>query len=228
MALAKMRAVGNMDELEKIMESSGPIVRDMSRGMEKPMRDIGTMCKYLVLQYMTTARVMQYIGADGISEEVFDYDPTSLIPSHLPGESPDEASPSSRIARARNLADNLRFLIRPNTLHEMAQMTFKLGLIQLKKAGAKIDSETLVEPWGVPNYGSFEGNTVLEKFQSEQEQDLLYAAKLQLIGASAGLGQPPGAAAPGKQPEGRPSTDAAPPALKQKDGGARSTITTSK
>jgi hypothetical protein len=225
--LGKMRAVGSMDEIEKIMEANGPIVEDMSRSMEPPMRDIGNMVKYLVLQYMNTPRVMQYVGLDGISPEVFDYDPTKLIPSHIPGESPDQPSATSAITRARNFADNLRFLIMPNTLHEMAQMTFKLGLVQLKKAGAKIDSETLVEPWGIANYGTFEGNTVLEKFHTEQEQDLEFAARMQAIGAAAGLGQPPGAAAPGKKPEGRPSTDAKPPELKSKEGGARSTISTS-
>jgi len=226
-ALAKLRAIGSMDDIEKIMEANGPIVEEMSRSMEPPMRDIGSMVKYLVLQYMNTPRVMQYVGLDGISPEVFDYDPATLIPSHMPGEDPERASAASTISRARNFADNLRFLIMPNTLHEMGQMTFKLGLVQLKKAGAKIDSETLVEPWGVPNYGTFEGNTVLEKFHSEQEADLEYAARLQAIGASVGLGQPPGAAGPGKQPEGRPATNAKPPEIKSKEGGARSTISTS-
>jgi hypothetical protein len=225
--LAKMRAVGSMDEIEKIMEANGPIVEEMSRSMEAPMRDLGNMVKYLILQYMNVPRVMQYIGADGVSEEVFDYDPTSLIPSHMPGESPDEASPSSRIARARNLADNLRFLIKPNTLHEMAQMTYKLGLLQLKGKGVKIDSGTVADAWNIPNYGGYEGNTVIDKFHAEQEDDLQYAARLQAIGAAAGLGQPPGAAAPGKQPEGRPATNAKPPQIKEKEGGARSTISTS-
>jgi hypothetical protein len=239
MALARMRAVGSMDELEKVMEATGPIIEGMSRAMEPPMRDLGVMIKYLILQYYTTTRVMQIVGADGVTPAVFDYDPTKLVPSHMPSENVDGPSPTPAIIRARTFADNLRFFILPNSLHEMTQMTMKLGLIQLKKAGVKIDSQTIAEAWQVPNYGDFDGNTVVERWKSEQEADLEFAAKLAMIKAALGgdaggqdsggvPGQPPGAAAPGKNAEGRPNANTAPAKLEQKDGGARSTISTSK
>jgi hypothetical protein len=241
-ALAKARAVGSVEQLEKIMELQGPIVADMSRSMEPPMRDLGNMVKYLVAQYFTTPRLMQYVGADNISQEVFDYDPASIIPSHLPGENPDQSSPSSKIQRARVFVDNLRFFILPNSLHEYHQMEMKLGLIQLKKSGVKISSQTIAEAWLVNNYGSFDGNTEIEKWQSEQEMDLTFAARLEAIkgelagelpampGAPAAPGQPPpGAPGPnGAAPEGRPPTYSAPFKLASKDGGVRSTITSSK
>jgi len=107
-------------------------------------------------------------------------------------------------------------------------MVQKLGLIQLRKAGIKISSQTIAESWDIPNYGEFEGNTEIAKFESEQEHDLEFAARMQAIGASVGLGQPPGGGANGKKPEGRPPSGGAAPALKSKDGGARSTITESK
>jgi hypothetical protein len=228
MALAKMRSVGSMDELEKVVEATGPIVEEMSRSMEPPMRDIGVMVKYLILQYMSTPRIMQYVGEDGISPEVFDYDPNTLVPSHLPGENPDQPAQSSKLQRARTFADNLRFFILPNSLHEMSQMVMKLGLIQLKKSGVMIDSQTIAEAWAVPNYGEIEGNTVIEKFWAEQELQLVHMARAKELGEAAGL-VPPGAPGPGgKQPEGRPPTGNAAPALKSKEGGARSTITESK
>lgn len=241
-ALAKARAVGSVEQLEKIMELQGPIVADMSRSMEPPMRDLGNMVKYLVAQYFTTPRLMQYVGADGVSQEVFDYDPASIIPSHMPGDNPEQASPSSKIQRARVFVDNLRFFILPNSLHEYHQMEMKLGLIQLKKAGVKISSQTIAEAWLINNYGTFSGNTEIEKWQSEQEMDLEFAARLEAIkgslagdlpappGAPAAPGQPPpGAPGPnGAAPEGRPPTFSAPFALKSKDGGTRSTITSSK
>jgi hypothetical protein len=229
-ALAKMRSVGSMDELEKVIEAQGPIIESMSRTMEPPMRDIGVMVKYLVLQYMNTARVMQYIGADNVSSEIFDYDPSSIIPSHMHGEDPSRGdSAYTKIQRARIFADNLRFFIMPNSLHEMSQMVMKLGLIQLRKAGIKISSQTIAEAWSVPNYGDFEGTTEIEKWRSEQEEDLEFMARMQAIGAALGGNLPPGAAGPGKpNPEGRPPSGNAPPALKQKEGGARSTITESK
>lgn len=231
MALAKMRAVGSMDELEKVVEANGPIIEDISRSMEPPMRDLGVMLKYLIMQYYTTARVMQIVGPDGVTPEVFDYDPTTLVPSHLPGENPsDGPSKADARTRARVFADNLRFFILPNSLHEMTQMVMKLGLIQLKKSGVMIDSQTIAEAWNVPNYGTIEGSTVIDRFKTEQEMQLTFAARMKELATSLGL-VPPGAAAPaaGKQnPEGRPPSNTAPPALASKDGGTRSTITTSK
>jgi hypothetical protein len=228
MAFAKLRAVGSMDELEKIMEATGPIVESLSRSMEPPMRDLGVMVKYLVLQFYTTPRIMQFVGIEGTAPEVFDYDPASIVPSHLVGENPEKDSPTSRIQRARIFADNLRFFILPNSLHEMTQMVMKLGLIQLRKAGVMIDSQTIAEAWNVPNYGTIEGSTVMERWQREQEMQLEFAARMKELAGGVGAGQPPGGAAPGKTPEGRPPSGGAPPALKQKEGGARSTITESK
>lgn len=230
MVLARMRTVGSMDELEKIMEANGPIIEDMSRCMEPPMRDLGVMLKFNVLQWMTTARVMQYVGPDGISRSVFDYNPDSIVPSHAPGEDPKAPSRMGPRERARTFAENLRFFILPNSLHEYAQMAMKLGLIQLRKAGIMIDSQTIAEAWNIPNYGTLEGSTVMEKFQSEKEMELVQAAKLQAIAGAEGLmpAAPPGAPKPdGAAPEGRPPSGQAPPAIKSKDGGARSTITES-
>jgi hypothetical protein len=241
MALAKMRAVGSMDDLEKIMDANGPIIEDMSRSMEPPMRDLGVMIKYLVLQYMNTSRVMQYVGEDGVTAEIMDYDPTRLIPSHMQGEDPGEgATPTpsrfTLLQRAKTFADNLRFFIMPNSLHELTQMQMKLALIQLKKAGIKIDSMTIAESFNIPNYGKIPGSTVLERAQAEAEMDMENMARMKQIAEEVGLapppgggGAPPGAPKPGGgAPEGRPSSFNAPPELKSKDGGTRSTITTSR
>ena len=233
MALAKLRTVGSMDDLEKIVEANGPIIADISRSMEPPMRDLGVMVKYLITQWYTTPRAMQIVGAENIPPETFDYHPSKITPSHLSGEDPERPSTYSDRERARIFADNLRFLITPNSLHELSQMVMKLGLIQLKKAGAKISSETLAEAWSVPNYGTFGGSTEIEKWQNEQEQDLEFAARMKALAGAEGLLPPPGAGGPGGpgaggKPEGRPPSGQAAPALKQKDNGTRSTITESK
>jgi hypothetical protein len=219
MALAKMRAVSSMDDIEKIMEANGPIIEDLSRTMEPPMRDLGVMLKYNIIQWMTTGRIMQYVGPDGISKEVFDYNPDSLVPSHAPGENSSDPSLYSARERARIFADNLRFFILPNTLHEYAQMYMKLGLVQLRKAGISIDSQTIAEAWNIPNYGIIPGNTVLEKFQAEKEQELVQAARLQTIAQAEGLMPPGGGRAAGstsagstegrRRRTGRPSTHGA-------------------
>lgn len=226
------------------------------------MRDLGVMLKYQVCQHMTTSRVMQYVGQDGVTPEVFDYNPASLIPSHIPGEAAVDAagalqpSAHSQIVRARLFADNLRFFILPNTLHEIAQMSMKLALLQMKKIGVMMDSQTIGEALNVPNYGTIPGNTVIEKFWAEQEQQLEYQAKL-LAAKSAiaalftppdgsapappapdsgaagaapppNSAQPPGAPAPGGgESEGRPPSFSKPPKIESKDNGTRTTIATS-
>jgi hypothetical protein len=190
------------------------------------------MVKYLICQYYDTPRVMQIVGPDGVSKQTFDYDPSSIVPSHLPGENPQEQSKYDRLRRARVFADNLRFFILPNSLHELSQMVMKLGLIQLKKAGVMIDSQTIAEAWNIPNYGTIDGNTVIDRWKNEEEMKLEFAARMQEIGQSlqgAGGAPPPGGVGPDKpNPEGRPNSNTAPPKLASKEGGARSTITTSK
>jgi hypothetical protein len=231
-ALAKMRAVGSMDDLEKVIEANGPIIEDMSRAMEPPMRDLGVMIKYLILQYYTTTRIMQIVGADGVSREVFDYDPATIVPSHIPGENPDGPSDKSPRDRARIFADNLRFFIMPNSLHEMQQVSNKLGLLMLRKAGVMIDSQTIAEAFNVPAYGSLQGSTVMERWEDEQERQLLFAAKMkEIAGAVSGeaTGLAPGAPKPNGSPgEGRPPSFTAPPTAVSKDGGTRAALKTSK
>lgn len=239
MALAKARLAG--DDIEKMMEANGPIIEDMSRSMEPPMRMIGEQLKYLIIQHWTTARVMQYVGADKISPAVFDYDPQKLIPSHAPGESPGTKlkpipSKLSQADRGRIFADNLRFFITPNSLHEMTQMVMKLGLIQLKKAGVQIDSETIADAWGIGNYGHIEGVTVREKWKNEQEEIIEMSVRAEALKgtmeAAGGAGilampmpQLPALGVP--TAEGRPPSGHAAPKLVSKDGGLRSTITES-
>ena len=244
MALAQARMAG--DDIDKLLQASGPIVEDMSRSMEPPMRELADQVKYLILQYLPPARVLQIVGDDNITMDTFDYDPSSLVPSHMPGEDPgtDDApkpSATSKLDRARYLASNLRFIITPRSLHELTQMAMKLGLIQLKKAAVKIDSQTIADSWSVPNYGNIPGSTVMEKFKHEQEEDLMQAARMKAYGAAleaeveggagagGGDGAPPasgGSPASGGN-EGRPPSGQEAPALKQKSDG-RSTITESK
>ena len=222
------------DDLEKLLEANGPIVEDMSRSMEPPMREIADQVKYLVLQHVPPARIMQVVGEDNMTLTAFDYKPSTMVPSHLPGEDPGTAdspklSPTGEIDRARTFADNLRFVITPRSLHEMTQMSMRLGLIQLKKAGVQIDSQTIADAWSVPNYGNIEGSTVQEKFKNEQKGNLIFAAQMKELGMSlteSGQMNPAGAAAGGKQQEGRPPSGQQSPKLVQKADG-RGTITES-
>lgn len=234
-ALAKARALGGTaGDLEKIMEADGPVVRDISRNVEQTLSKIGDQVKYLVLQYFTAQRLMRMVGASSVTTETFDFDPASLIPSHMPGENPNRESFSDKIQRARYFAANLECYILPHTAHEITQMTHKLGLIQLKKAGVKMDSRTLAESWDV-DYGTKpEGNTPYERAANEMIDDATQMIRVRKIadsqmmepaipGADGGPGKPP-MPIQQKNPEGRPPSGQVAPHLESKDGGARSTI----
>lgn len=232
-ALMKARANASAADMDKFSDAStGPIVQDISRDMEAPMQQCGEAVKFLILQYLTTRRIMQYVGEDGITPETFDYDPESLVPSHLPGEANlfyrGMGSETPKVIRARHFAENLRFAIVPYSMHEITQMAKKLGLIQLKKAGVWISSQTIAEVWNIPNYGSVGGNTEMEKYWNEKALEITQMAKLKQFMEGLGMGAPGGAGAGGKPGAGRPPTFSQSPEIKQKEGGQRSTITTSK
>ncbi len=202
LGLAKARAAGATDDLSKLMEAQGPIVKDMSRTMERSMRDLGEMMKYLILQYFDAARVMRIVGPDGITPQTFDFDPTSIVPSHLPGESVDIVSGSTKIERAQRFAKSLTFYITPNSLHTITQMERKLLYLQLYRTGFPIDSRTVAEALDIPNFGNKpDGNTVHDRWMNEQEMKLEVASRLALLkNILPGLQPPPMAGPPGGAP----------------------------
>lgn len=233
-ALAKARALGKgSDQLEALMEANGPIVRDISRSMERSLSRIGHQLKYLVLQYLDTFRLMQYVGEDGVTQEMFDFDPASLVPSHLPGETAFDSNERPltsiypRNKRARWFADNLKFFLLPHSVHEITQMTHRLLLLQLRKAGLPIDSQTIFEACDLGNVQEMK-----RRYFEEQEETVRKALELQAVAREMGqelnLGDMLGkGGGKGAHAGGRPPSGGASPKVQSKDGGARSTVTES-
>lgn len=232
-ALSKLRVGASSDSMEKMMELTGPIVKGISRDMERSMRDLAEMFKYLVLQYYNTPRIMQIVGEDGITPENFDFDPGNMIPSHLPGERAEKPSVYTQQQRAHWLADHVTFFITPNTLHEITQTSQKLMYLQLGRSGlVPIDPWTYAEIFRVGNFGKVpEGtNSILERYfaweKMKMENQAALSAEAQgLMGG--GPGAPPGGqGAPGLGPGGghkgtggrAPSAQAAPKAAQKGDG----------
>jgi hypothetical protein len=245
MALAKARALGgDADNLEKLLEADGPIVRDISRNVERSLSRIGNQVKFIIMQYYTTSRVMNYVGANGVTRETYDFDPDKIVPSHMPDE-PTEAGRKSiytDMQRAKWFAKGLNFFILPHSAHEIAQMSYKLGLVQLRKAGVPIDSQTIAEAWNLDLGADFQTNTPYERFWEEQEKMAEHAIRIKIIGdalMSMGVQPPPemlaaaqaakesGNAAAGANREGRPPSGLEPPRVVSKDGGARSAVSQS-
>ncbi len=224
--LGKARALGKgMDQLEALQNANGPRVKDMSRSMERSVSRIANQVKYLVLQYMDTSRLIPYITEAGV-ETVFDYDPSTLIPSHLPGESPGDAehpvgSPTPRVQRARWFAQNLTFTLTPHSIHELHQMSYRLMLLQMKQRGLPIANCDIMEANDIPDVERATGSTTQERFWDEKKRDLERMSEMK--GLVEGLGIDPasmmGGGATQKKNEGRPPTGQSPPRLMKKGDG---------
>ena len=128
--------------------------------------------------------------------------------------------------------ENINLSITPGSLHGIVQTQQKLLWMQLQRAGFMISSETVAKALDIPNWGTLPGNTELEKWQSEQEMKLIFAAKMQALGSSeapppmSGPGGPTGPAAPmppllgNRAKPGRPPSGQKPPELTTKASAA--------
>ena len=233
--LAKAKVAGADDALLKAMEEAGPIVKDISNGCNEPVQDMMMMCLSNVLQYYPTGRVMQYVGADGVAREVFDLDPTSIVPSHGPEENPENGkSIFTRMQRTQNFCAAIHATIAPGELHGVVQTARKLLYIQMQRSGFMIDSETVAKAADLPNWGTLDGNTIRQKWEAEQQIKLEFAVKMKELETAL---VPQGPSAPpmpngvggSKGAPGRPPTGQRPPHMETKAtaAGPRSTITES-
>lgn len=231
--LSKSRALGKgMDQLEALISANGPLVKDKSRAMEKAVCACMRQIKYLIYQFMDTSRLIAYIDDAGVPQ-VFDYEPSSLVPSHLPGEKTvDEnhepvASPTSRTQRARWVVESITETLTPHSIHEIHQMNYRLMLMQMKQRGYHIAECDILEANDIPDVERATGSTTQERYWDEQFRTL--EKMLELKTKAAGLvdvGAMLGNAGDGSQPEGRPPSGQSPPELVQKSDG-RPTISES-
>jgi len=235
-SLEKLRA--NIQDPEKALDAEGPVVMGTSRSMEQGLRDMGEMMKYLILQYLTTARVMQYVGPESIAPEVFDYAPDMVIPSHLPGEQTIDAegkpvpSNADEGQRAENFAKNIRYYITPHSLHYIAQNKFKLNLLAAQGKGVIVDPETMANAFEIPNWGSIEGSTVKEKVFNWAKEQLTEKAEIAKLAKALGFGgedEEGGKPGPAPGHGGRPASNKQAPRAKQKGlaSGGRAVASTS-
>jgi len=243
-AMARARGlVATEGVVDKLMEANGPIVMDITRSVEWSLSKIGQQVKYIIPQFFTVRKIMSYVGPNGVDQMTFDYDPESLIPSHGPDEIPThndrgepEPSKYSKQERARYLADNVDYTIAPHSAHEIVQMAYKLGLIQLRKAGIQISSKTIAESWNIDNFGGPDEDTEYKRYFAEQMDVAKHAIEVkQYVDQLQATGIQPNPAMQmalaqllgGQTQEGRPPSGQQAPQLNSKDGGERATISES-
>lgn len=225
-ALAKTKANIGSEDAADLLKMAGPIVRDISAAMESPMADVLEMVKYQILQFFSTARVMTYVGPDGVTPQTIDFDPDSVVPGHMPGEDKAGASKFSRMERAKAFARNLRLQISPGGIHGLPQTQQKLLLLQGSRAGLPISPQKILrEVFGIEDW---EGN--FDEWKDYKRAELEFAAKLKEEGAALSPGAPAGGAPPGGGGKGgRPPSGKKPPTAKTKGSaeGPRATVSES-
>jgi hypothetical protein len=230
MAKAKMGVGG--DAMEKLLELSGPLVKDISRSMEPPTREVMEICKFNIFQWYGTRRLMTYLGPDGIAPTTFDFKPEDLYPSHLDGEDTTNSSSFSARERARIFATNLHLSITPNSLHAITQTSQKLLYLQLWRGGFPISPMTVAKALDIPNWGNIDGNTEFEQWQNYKKKEIEFASAMKDLAGSLQPAQPESGAGAGGGPKGkggRPASGNKPPAAKVKGSaeGPRATVTES-
>jgi hypothetical protein len=155
--LAKANQIPSGESIDKLVELAGPIVTDISRSMERSLRDTGEMVKSLFYQFYDAPRKVQVLGRAGITEEDFLFEPASLIPVNMRlSIYMGEVIPQN-LVRAKRAMNGCIFHITPNSLHQQQQMTRKLLYFQLWRDGRfPIDPETVGEAMDIPDFGSLD------------------------------------------------------------------------
>jgi hypothetical protein len=227
-ALAKAKMSTGQEGADDLLRIAGPIVRDICAGMESPMGDVLEMEKYQILQFMDTARVMSYVGPDGVSQETLDFDPRSIVPSHMPAEDDQGASKFSRMERAKNFARQLRLTPVPGYLHGLPQQAQQLLLLQGTRAGLPISPRRILKKvFGIENF-----EQEIKEWQDFKMLEIEMAAKVKeeagsLMPAQAQTGSTPSGSQKGKG--GRPSSGTKPAhaVTKGSSEGPRAVVSTS-
>ncbi len=175
------------DTADKMLESIGPVGKGIAARIEKGNKRVGERMKFLIPQWFNIKRIMEYVGPDGIAREAFDYDPESLVPSHMPDELvndtfPDSDSKYDQLTRARWFAKQIRLVSVPSTLLKVTQMQEQLKFLQLKRGQAPISWETVFTKLDIPDpkgeiEKSFKEQTDLEKMKLLAQIELMKLMK---------------------------------------------------
>jgi hypothetical protein len=227
--LANLKFNISGETMDKALEEIGPIAKGIAAGMETANAKVAYQLPSLIVQWYDTKRIIEIIGPDNITSEVFDFDPASMVPSHMPDEMtphtegnstllgpPSQASIYSHMDRAKRFVSNLRLISVPSTLLKITQRDEQQKLILLKKMGAPIAWGDIMGKIGVENWGEPKGNTGFERWMNEELEMLKVKAAAAKLAAALGLG---GEGGPGQgKGGGRPNSMQKPPKTAQKGG----------
>ena len=216
-AIAKAKQVPSGDAIEKILEMAGPVVQDIARGGEKFICEFAMLWYPMALQFYPSRRKIKVLGPEAFTEEDGDFTPGSMIPSHLPGE--DKALPSSfqLWQRTQWTIEQMSYEIEPYSQAQVSRVGRVLLLLQMMKAGMPIDPWTIMKAANIDIGEEPDGTTnAMMRYVAFQRMKAELAQEMQQMQQQ------------GQQGPGRPQSNKSPAVIKSKDGGTRSTVSTSR
>jgi hypothetical protein len=232
-SISQMKLNLSSDNFDKILESLGPVAKGIAGNMQVSHTKIADMLKYDIFQYFTTQQMMSILGVDGVATEVFDFNPNSMTPSHMPWETDrNQPSQASRNERALWMAKNLITKSVPNSLLQVTQMQEKMIYMNALQRGWPVSFSTAFKKIGI-DWPETPGADEFEKYQSEQLKLLdmkLKAAQLAALESPQPAGGGDGGKGKGRG-GGRPPSGKQPPKLESRgnqDGNVRTVVSQSK
>lgn len=215
-AMAKAKQIPSSDSIEKFFELAGPIVQDIARGQEKGTVELAQLTIPMQYQFYSTARKVRILGDDGFTWEDIDFDPGNMIPSHMPGESTARESVFPVWKRLRAMLSQYKYTIEPYSQAQVTRSARAAQMLMMYFRGFPISPWTVARSMNIDIGPKPKGTTNdMEEWVAFQHMQRELAQELQ------------GAGGPGN-PKGRPPSFQAGAQVKPKDGGTRSTISTSK
>jgi hypothetical protein len=232
-SLAQLKFNLSSETADKLLETIGPIAKGISGNLEISHAKICQMLKFIICQHFTTRQLLSDIGPEGVATKVFDFNPNSIVPSHMPWETNQEApSQSSNQERARWFAQNLQLISVPSSLIDITQMQERLMWLNFLQRGFPVSFSTAFKKLGIEDWGESPGETEFARWEYEQVRMVGVKTKLAQLAALEGGGAPAGGGGGGGKGQGkgggRPPTAQAPPKLEQRGNGQRAVVSQSK
>jgi hypothetical protein len=162
--LSQLKQMPAADTVEKFMDALSPLLKQRARSIELSLSDLAELLKVGFYQFYDAPRRLQILGKDGLTVEDFDYDPSSMVPVDVLGNTREE--------RARNHYRNFTFQIAPNSFLDVSNATKKMLNLQLFREGGAIDIYTLWEGMDMPNIGTIPAETLPDRIVAARKLGL--------------------------------------------------------
>lgn len=168
----------NEDDFDKMQDAFSPLLRGRSGALEVAFGEMAEMLKVNFFQFYTGERRMQILGENGITVEDFDYDPNTLVPADLPGNTTEE--------RAQEHHRSFHFSIAQGSLLNISHTMQRMLVLQAFKSNA-IDIYSVWKAMDLPDIGQTPAETIPERMVAARKMGLQPGPTPELIEAQLAL-----------------------------------------